>query len=69
MEKVCLTCKFLKVDDVQSGVCRKVKGKDAPRPLKAHTDTCADWLDAGQQYSIRKGWIRAQQKKEMAAKN
>ncbi len=69
MEKVCLNCKFLKVDDVQSGLCRKVKGTDAPRPLKLHTDTCADWQDAGQQYSIRKGWIQAQQKKAALSKN
>lgn len=69
MEKVCLKCKFFKVDDVQSGVCRKVRGKDAPRPLKGHSDNCADWQDAGQQYSIRKGWIQAQQKKETPLKN
>jgi hypothetical protein len=69
MEKVCLGCKFFKVDDVQSGVCRKIKGKDAPRPLKGHADSCADWRDAGQQYLIRKGWIRAQQKKVAPVKN
>lgn len=69
MGKVCLKCKFLKVEDVQSGVCRKVKGNDAPRPLKSHTDTCPDWQDAGQHYSIRKGWIQAQQKKEAPPEN
>lgn len=69
MEKVCIHCKFLKVEDVYSGVCRKVKGKDAPRPLMRHTDTCADWQDAGQQYSIRKGWIQAQHKKTDSVKN
>ncbi len=69
MEKVCLNCKFFKVDDVQSGVCRKVKGKDAPRPMKLHTDLCSDWQNAGQQYSIRVGWIQAQQNKEKSLKN
>lgn len=69
MGKKCLKCKFFKVDDMQSGVCRKIKGRDAPRPFKRHEDTCVDWLDAGQQYSIRKGWLQAQQKKEAVLKN
>jgi hypothetical protein len=69
MEKVCLTCKFFKVDDLQAGVCRQIKGQDAPRPLKRHDDTCAVWQDAGQQYSIRKGWILAQQKKNAPVQN
>ncbi|PLX50902.1 MAG: hypothetical protein C0613_02390 [Desulfobulbaceae bacterium] len=69
MEKVCLNCKFFKVDDLQSGVCRKIKGKEAPRPMQRHADTCGDWQDAGQQYSIRKGWLQAQHKKEALPKN
>ncbi|MBU0681847.1 MAG: hypothetical protein KKD73_10545 [Proteobacteria bacterium] len=69
MEKVCLNCKFFKVDDLQAGVCRKVKGEGAPRPLKRHGDTCDGWQDAGQQYSIRMGWIMAQQKKDGPVKN
>ncbi len=63
MEKVCLNCKFFKVNDLETGICRRIKGKDAPRPAKGHGDSCADWQDAGQQYWIRQGWLKAQQKK------
>jgi hypothetical protein len=63
MEKVCLNCKFFRVDDLEAGVCRRIKEKDAPRPAKGHGDSCSDWQDAGQQYWIRQGWLKAQQKK------
>ena len=64
MSKECLNCRWLKLNDIDSGICRKVKGKDAPRPMVKASDTCVDWQDAGQQYHIRMGWIKSQQKKE-----
>lgn len=61
MDRICLRCRWLKLDDVYSGICRKAKGKGAPRPLVKVTDSCGDWKDAGQQYHIRMGWIKSQQ--------
>ncbi len=64
MASECLRCRWFKMDDINSGLCRRVKGEDAPRPVVQSGDTCADWQDAGQQYHIRMGWIKGQKKKE-----
>lgn len=60
MDKKCLKCRWLKLEDVSSGICRKAKGKDAPRPRVKITDACDDWQNAGQQYHIRMGWLKNQ---------
>ena len=64
MDKKCLKCRWFKMEDIHSGICRRIKGKDAPRPAVQATDTCDHWQDAGQQYHIRMGWIKGQKKKE-----
>lgn len=62
MDKECLSCKFYRVDDIYSGFCRRDKG--GARPMMRHGDVCEFWKDAGQQYYIRCGWIRARRKSE-----
>ncbi|MCD6389210.1 MAG: hypothetical protein J7L69_07345 [Desulfobulbaceae bacterium] len=68
MEKNCLNCKFYKVEDVVSGFCRKQSsegevGKKTYQMVRAD-DVCEKWIDAGQQYFIRLGWIESQKKKQ-----
>jgi hypothetical protein len=60
VNKECLNCRWLKLDDIYSGICRKLQGKDAPRPMVKTTYSCGDWQNAGQQYHIRMGWIKNQ---------
>ncbi|MFH0781005.1 MAG: hypothetical protein V2B20_03505 [Pseudomonadota bacterium] len=55
----CLSCKFYRLDDINSGVCRVDKGTSADYPQKHTDDQCSRWLDSGQQYFIRVGWIKA----------
>jgi hypothetical protein len=40
-----------------------VKGL-ATYPMKATEDTCDQWLNCGQQYFIRTGWIKGRLAKE-----
>jgi hypothetical protein len=68
MEKNCLNCKFYKLEDVFSGFCRKQSsegeaGKKTYQMVRAD-EVCEDWVNAGQQYYIRIGWIEAQKKKQ-----
>lgn len=55
----CLSCKFFRLDNTDSGVCRVDKGISANYPQKRTDDQCPRWKDSGQQYFIRIGWIRA----------
>ncbi len=57
--KICLNCKNYRLDDILSGVCRLKKREDGVYPLKLNDDICDAWIDCGQQYYIRKGWIKA----------
>jgi hypothetical protein len=52
------------MDDIYSGICRKIKGRNSIRPAVKNGDSCCDWQDAGPQYHIRMGWIKNQKKKE-----
>ncbi len=65
METTCLSCKFYKVEDAVSGVCRvlvkETGNRDAERPMVRADGACDKWVDSGQQYYIRLGWIRSQQ--------
>ncbi|MFP7755922.1 hypothetical protein ACLG6S_14945 [Thermodesulfobacteriota bacterium B35] len=65
METTCLSCKFYKVEDALSGFCRvavkETGDRDAERPMVRADNGCDKWVDSGQQYYIRLGWIRAQQ--------
>ncbi len=59
MKSICLNCKHYRLDDIHSGVCRVEKKGDGVYPMKLNGDICDSWTDCGQQYYIRKGWIKA----------
>lgn len=63
-KKDCLHCKHYRLDNMYSGVCRLKKNEDGSYPLTQNEDTCDAWCDCGQQYYIRKGWIKAQKDAE-----
>lgn len=67
MKSTCMSCKFFKIEDTMSGYCRiKVRetgGENNPQPMVGKGDTCASWADCGQQYYIRIGWVKSQQKR------
>jgi hypothetical protein len=65
MDKKCLNCTFFRLDDIYSGRCRVDKselGGDR-LPLVRKEDSCSRWIDCGQQYYIRLGWIKSTKKK------
>ena len=55
----CLSCKFYRLENAESGVCRVDKELTTNYPRKDTDDQCLRWRDSGQQYFIRIGWIRA----------
>ena len=55
----CLSCKFFRLDDTETGVCRVDKEFSTDYPQKKIADQCPRWRDSGQQYYIRIGWIKA----------
>ncbi len=59
-EKLCLTCKYYRLKNSQSGVCRVDRKNSSDYPAKKNENSCSRWLDCGQQYYIRVGWIKAQ---------
>jgi hypothetical protein len=58
-----LSCRNFSLQETDSGVCKVVKGL-MPYPVKATDETCDRWLDCGQQYFIRTGWIKGKLAKE-----
>ena len=68
MKSICMSCKFFKIEDTHSGYCRvqvrESGNKEAPRPMVKKDDSCEKWQDCGQQYYIRLGWVRSQEKIE-----
>jgi hypothetical protein len=66
MNQICMSCKFFKIEDVFSGCCKEPSKKsgDDKNTLRyvKKDDSCEQWHDCGQQYYIRLGWIKAQQK-------
>ena len=63
IKKVCLSCSFFRLKTIESGVCKVDKDLSKDFPEKLTGDTCTRWRDAGQQYYIRTGWIKAQTSK------
>lgn len=66
VKKCCLNCKYYRLVDTQSGLCRidkRVKQNDCPQ--MKNEDICERWVDCGQQYYIRKGWIKGQDNKDL----
>lgn len=59
IKKICLSCKHYRLVDEMSGLCRVKKMEISKYPLKLNDDTCPQWKDGGQQYHIRKGWIKS----------
>ena len=64
VKKVCLSCKFFRLENVEMGLCRVDKDSDKKYPKKQANDHCARWQNCGQQYYIRLGWIKAKDKNE-----
>ena len=62
-KKICLSCRHFSLQEPHGGVCKVVKGL-ASYPVKATEESCDRWLDCGQQYFIRTGWIKGRLAKE-----
>lgn len=60
IDKVCLRCKYFRVADTESGKCRIDKATLKELPTMKHDDGCDRWLNCGQQYFIRIGWVKKQ---------
>jgi hypothetical protein len=64
---ICMSCKFFSMKNSTVGTCRVLRresgNKNAPRPEVQITQTCEKWQDCGQQYYVRKGWLKAQEKR------
>ena len=69
MKTQCLSCRYYKIHDAQSGTCRVDKpasGKhEAEKPTVQADENCEQWKDCGQTYYIRLGWIRNLEKKNI----
>ncbi len=63
-KKMCLSCRYYRLQDEMSGICRVDKDAAKNYPLKLNEDLCDEYSDCGQQYYIRKGWIRGKQNLE-----
>jgi hypothetical protein len=63
MQISCMRCKYFKIEDPENGFCRlpdKESGSSPTGKRKVRGDhSCEKWVDCGQQYYIRLGWIKA----------
>jgi len=68
MKSTCISCKYYKIEDALSGYCRvesrESGDRSAHNPMVRQDDSCRKWLDCGQQYYIRLGWIKAMNARE-----
>ncbi len=66
MKTTCLRCKFFTIIDLENGKCRvlvkETGDKDADCPKVTHDHSCDKWIDAGQHYHIRLGWLKNKKK-------
>ena len=58
-----MNCKVFRLEGTQSGICRVDKTVEH-YPVRGIKDSCDMWIDAGQQYYIRLGWIKKTLEKE-----
>ena len=62
MKQTCLSCKYYKISDHQTGLCREqaltTKNRNADKPEVTSEHCCDKWIDCGQTYYIRLGWIK-----------
>jgi hypothetical protein len=66
-KKICLSCRHFSLQEIDAGICKVVKGLDS-YPAKSVNDTCEQWLDCGQHYFIRTGWIKGRLAQEKGEK-
>jgi len=62
-KRTCLNCKTFRLEDTETGICR-VDKTVKQYPKMGIEDSCEQWVDAGQQYHIRLGWIEKTLAKE-----
>lgn len=62
VEKTCLSCKFFRLLTVDNGLCRVDRAVSTDYPEKKIYDSCDRFQTCGQNYYIRCGWIKGQQK-------
>ena len=62
VKATCLNCRYFKIQDSHSGLCRQkiltLKDQDAEKPVVQSDGNCEQWVDCGQTYYIRLGWIK-----------
>lgn len=62
VKKTCLSCKYYKILDTMSGFCRMeiltTGNRDAEKPMVQMDSSCKEWIDCGQTYFIRLGWLK-----------
>lgn len=63
VEVCCLSCRFFRLTAIDEGLCRVDKAHDTNYPKKMPTDHCSGWVDCGQQYYIRVGWMKGEARK------
>ena len=72
VEKICLSCKYFRVQNETTGRCRVMKAKTGDRkpvrPEVAVEGCCEKWQDAGQDYHIRLGWLKVRKEKSGQSK-
>ena len=61
IKEVCLSCKYFKLKEIDNGLCKIDRGQiqASDYPVKKKNETCDRWLDCGQHYYVRTGWIKA----------
>lgn len=64
VESICLSCKKFRPLDVNEGLCRlKKQANVEDYPKKNHKDSCESWVNCGQKYYIRLGWLKKMEEK------
>lgn len=63
IEKNCLRCKHFRLVDTSHGKCRIDRVTLAELPTRGLEESCERWQDSGQQYFVRRGWLKGQREK------
>ena len=62
MKATCLSCKYYKIKDARTGLCRVEAltsgNHQVDKPEVEAVHHCGQWVDCGQTYYIRLGWIK-----------
>ncbi len=58
----CLNCKYYKIQDAETGLCRvevlTAGNRDGQKPRVQADNSCSKWVNCGQGYYVRLGWIK-----------